>query len=147
MAPLHKSYGMWCYNKPKYLSFLQRCSTALSCYILMKCALFCSTVTKLLKRTLRNVRKFPPYPVSTKTCVLMSTVEKEEASRLRVIPTRNWPAYVPMMVLVTMNTGEMTLLWFVVGASLLNNCRLWTDAFLTNSLSSGISQRDYLKWV
>lgn len=90
----------------------------------MKCALFCSTVTKLLKRTLRNVRKFPPYPVSTKTCVLMSTVEKEEASRLRVIPTRNWPAYVPMMVLVTMNTGEMTLLWFVVGASLLNNCRL-----------------------
>lgn len=124
------------------VSFLWHCPQHRPSHcILMTCVLFCSIVTGLLERTLRNVRKFPLYPASTKTCASMSTVELEGTSRPHVTPTQNWPACVLTTVLASLNTGEMILRWFAVGASLPNNCRL----FWKNSPSSGTSQNHYLE--
>lgn len=80
-------------------------------------ALFCSTVTKLLELTLRNVERSPLYPMTTEWSALMSTA-KIETKILRVTLTQNCPASVPQMVPVPTYPGEMILMWFVVGFKL-----------------------------
>lgn len=71
--------------------------------------LFCSTVTKLLERTLRNVERSPLFPMTTERSALMTTA-KIETKILRVTLTQNCPASVPQMVPASMNPGEMILM-------------------------------------
>lgn len=130
-----QSYRIWCKTKTKtkllYLCFKNSsyCPFFLLLLpILIKYhALFCSTVTKLLEPTLRNVERLPLYPMTTKWFALMNTA-KLETKHLHVTLTQNCPASVPQMVLVPLNPGETIPMWFVVGFYL--HCSLQLCKFL-----------------